>query len=220
MWSKVNSLYQLTIAEVWCRTKGICFSIASHHCSFPDWLDVGSSLVFSALSGSYKGADETFFILTQSEINGASSNLSSKGSSVPLNPDIARRHSSKTWYNWHQRTIAYVHRWEKSLHWPKILLRFCLIFQCKTKRFTQEKLRFFFFFEGGKPKILRDTYFNSSCNDFFPNKSNKISSMPLPRPCRNFRSSCPQKTINHGGNLFPTGTHNTWVIVWNSPKSL
>lgn len=98
-------LYQLTIAELCCRTRGICFSIASHHCSIPDWHDVGSSLVFSKLSSSYKGADETFFILMQSEVNGASSSLSSKGSSVPLNPDIARRDSSKTWYNWHQESL-------------------------------------------------------------------------------------------------------------------
>jgi hypothetical protein len=64
-------------------------------------------LVSSALSGSYDGADDTFFILTKSDVNGVSSNLSSKISSVPLNPDIARRHSSKT-YNGKMNRIKVV----------------------------------------------------------------------------------------------------------------
>lgn len=75
--------------------RGMCFSIVLDQCSLPDW-HAFVSLVSSALSGSYDGADDTFFVLMQSDVKGVSNNLSSKRSSVPLNPDTARRHSSKT----------------------------------------------------------------------------------------------------------------------------
>lgn len=86
----------LTIAEEWHKITGICFSIASHHCWIPDSYSSELTTSSSLHSNSYDGADDTFFILMQSDIKGTSTNLSSERSSVPWNPDTARRHSSRT----------------------------------------------------------------------------------------------------------------------------
>ena len=98
----------LTIAEEWHKIRGILFSIASHHCWLPDPQDSKLTITSSLHSSSYDGADDTFFILMQSDAKGISINLSSERSSVPWNPETARRPSS--------RTLKILH---KFYHYPK-----------------------------------------------------------------------------------------------------
>lgn len=70
--------------------------VTSDHLSLANRHVLESPSVETGLSKLYDGADEIAFVFTKSDVNGLSRDLSFDRSSVPLKPEIARRHSSKT----------------------------------------------------------------------------------------------------------------------------